>query len=66
MIMPMKPFVRQENKGHRNILDYIGYTHLVPIIRINPHSNVTILAKLEMFNPGGSEKTGCGAWNHVF
>jgi cysteinyl-tRNA synthetase len=54
--MPMKPFVRQENKGHRNILDYIGYTPLVPIIRINPHSNVAILAKLEMFNPGGSIK----------
>jgi cysteinyl-tRNA synthetase len=56
MIMPMKPFVRQENKGQRNILDNIGYTPLVPIIRINPHSNVAILAKLEMFNPGGSIK----------
>lgn len=46
--------------GHRhkygNILDEIGNTPLVPIVKLNPNKNVLILAKLEVFNPGGSVK----------
>jgi len=38
------------------ILDLIGNTPLVPIRRLNPFKEVTILAKLESFNPGGSIK----------
>ena len=41
---------------NRNILDTIGNTPLIPIRRLNPHKKVTILAKLESFNPGGSIK----------
>ncbi len=43
------------NRIH-NILDTIGNTPLVPIKRMNPFKGVTILAKLESFNPGGSIK----------
>lgn len=39
-----------------NILDLIGRTPIVPIRRLNPHKNITIYAKLEAFNPGGSVK----------
>ncbi len=39
-----------------SILDTIGHTPLVEIRRINPNPNVTLLAKLEYFNPGGSVK----------
>jgi cysteinyl-tRNA synthetase len=39
-----------------NVLEAIGNTPLVPIKRLNPNKNVTILAKLESFNPGGSIK----------
>jgi len=39
-----------------NILDHIGNTPLVKIRRLSPNKNVTILAKLEYFNPGGSIK----------
>ncbi|MDD5154100.1 MAG: cysteine synthase, partial [Desulfovibrionales bacterium] len=52
----MKPSDRLEIGKYGNILDRIGRTPLAPIIRINPYRNVTILAKLEMFNPGGSIK----------
>ena len=38
------------------ILNQIGKTPLVPIIRLNPNKDVQILAKLESFNPGGSIK----------
>lgn len=38
------------------ILDHIGNTPIVPIHRLNHKKNVTILAKLESFNPGGSVK----------
>ena len=44
------------NNTPSNILSTIGNTPLVPINRLNPHKNVTILAKLESFNPGGSIK----------
>jgi cysteinyl-tRNA synthetase len=40
----------------RTILDEIGNTPLVQIRRINPFKKVTIYAKLESFNPGGSVK----------
>jgi cysteinyl-tRNA synthetase len=39
-----------------SILDAIGNTPLVEIKRLNPNPNVTLLAKLESFNPGGSIK----------
>ncbi len=38
------------------ILDCVGNTPLVKLEAINPHSGVTILAKLEGNNPGGSVK----------
>ena len=43
-------------KRHNNILDLIGNTPLVEIRRLNPNKNVTIYAKLEGANPGGSIK----------
>lgn len=43
-------------KKRDNILDQIGWTPLVPIVKLNPNRNVRILAKLESFNPGGSVK----------
>ncbi len=39
-----------------NILELIGNTPLVPLRRINPFRAVSILVKLESFNPGGSIK----------
>jgi cystathionine beta-synthase len=39
-----------------NILKLAGWTPLVKIQKLNPHKHLTILAKLEMFNPGGSVK----------
>lgn len=41
---------------HKNILDLIGNTPIVPINRLNPHKDVTIYAKIESFNPAGSVK----------
>jgi cysteinyl-tRNA synthetase len=39
-----------------SILDKIGNTPLVEIKRLNPNPDVTVLAKLEYMNPGGSIK----------
>ena len=39
-----------------SILELIGNTPLVPVNRLNPVTDVVILAKLESFNPGGSVK----------
>ena len=39
-----------------NILDLVGNTPLVPLRKLNTNPNVKVLAKLEMFNPGGSVK----------
>ena len=44
------------SKKYGNILDQIGGTPLVPIIRLWTSKKVQILAKLESFNPGGSVK----------
>lgn len=38
------------------ILDAIGHTPLVKLLRINPNPLVTILCKVEFMNPGGSIK----------
>ena len=38
------------------ILDTVGNTPLVQIQRLNPNPNVTVYAKLEGNNPGGSVK----------
>jgi len=43
-------------KRYNNILDLIGNTPLVEIRRLNPNKHVTIYAKLEGVNPGGSIK----------
>lgn len=46
---------------YNNILELIGNTPLVKINKLNPNpKNVTILAKLEYFNPGGSVKDRIG------
>jgi cysteinyl-tRNA synthetase len=39
-----------------SILDAIGNTPLVEIKKLNPNPDITLLAKLEHFNPGGSVK----------
>jgi cysteinyl-tRNA synthetase len=39
-----------------SIIDTVGNTPLVEIKRLNPNPKVTLLAKLEYFNPGGSVK----------
>ncbi len=44
------------SKKYGNILDQIGHTPLVPIIRLKTGEKVQILAKMECFNPGGSVK----------
>ncbi len=41
---------------YKNVLDLIGNTKIVPITRLNPYKNVTIYAKIESTNPGGSIK----------
>jgi cysteine synthase B len=41
---------------HASILDAVGHTPLVEIPRMSPNPAVTILAKLEMYNPTGSVK----------
>ncbi len=41
---------------HNNITETIGNTPLVQIVRLNPNKKVTIYAKLESCNPGGSIK----------
>ena len=43
-------------KTVKNILDTIGNTPLVPIHRLDTGKKVTIMAKIESFNPGGSIK----------
>ena len=40
----------------KTILNTIGNTPLVEITRLNPNPRVTVFAKLEYFNPGGSIK----------
>ncbi len=48
--------------SHSTILDAIGNTPLVPIRRLNPYKNITILAKMESCNPGGSIKDRIALW----
>jgi len=43
-----------------NILDAIGHTPLVKLSSVSDDLPVTLLAKLEMFNPGGSVKDRVG------
>jgi len=45
---------------YNNILELIGKTPLVKINKLNPNLHVTLLAKLEFFNPGGSIKDRIG------
>ena len=46
----------QLNKKMASIIDLIGNTPLVELKKLNPNPNVTIYAKLEGNNPGGSVK----------
>ena len=41
---------------YNSVLDLIGRTPLVRINKLNPNNKVTVYAKLERFNPGGSVK----------
>ncbi|MHA1129417.1 MAG: PLP-dependent cysteine synthase family protein [Candidatus Helarchaeota archaeon] len=41
---------------YHSILDLIGSTPMVLINKLNPNKKVTVYAKLEKFNPGGSVK----------
>ncbi len=45
-----------------NVLEAIGNTPLVKINRLNPNPAVTIYAKLEARNPGGSIKDRTALW----
>ncbi len=45
-----------------SILDAIGNTPLVKIQKLNPNPTITMLAKLEYFNPGGSIKDRAALW----
>lgn len=45
---------------YNNILEVIGNTPLVKINKLNPNPRVTMLAKLEFLNPGGSIKDRIG------
>ena len=45
---------------YSNILNTIGNTPLVEIIKLNSNSKVTLLVKLEYLNPGGSVKDRIG------
>lgn len=45
-----------KKKFYNNILETIGNTPLVKINKLNPDKNITLLAKLESFNPGLSIK----------
>jgi cysteine synthase B len=46
----------KEKTIRRNVLELIGNTPIVKINKLNPNPNVTIYAKLEGNNPGGSIK----------
>lgn len=45
---------------YNSILELIGNTPLVKINKLNPNPHVTLLAKLEFLNPGGSVKDRIG------
>jgi cystathionine beta-synthase len=45
---------------YNTILEVIGHTPLVKINKLNPNPKVTLLAKLEFMNPGGSIKDRIG------
>jgi cystathionine beta-synthase len=46
--------------NYKNILQTIGNTPVVEIKKLNPNPKVTLLAKLEFINPGGSVKDRIG------
>ncbi len=43
-------------KFYKNVIEGIGHTPLVEMGRLNPNKKVTVLAKVESANPGGSIK----------
>ena len=50
------------NAERTGILALIGNTPLIPLTKLNPNPKVTILAKLERNNPGGSIKDRTALW----
>ena len=50
---------------YNTILELIGNTLLVRVNALNPNPNVTLLAKLEYFNPGGSVKDRIGTTRSI-
>ena len=44
------------NAQHSGVVAAIGNTPLIPLLKISPNPDVTIMAKLEARNPGGSIK----------
>ena len=42
--------------SYPSFLDFVGHTPLINLNKINPNPNVTILAKVEFYNPTGSIK----------
>ncbi len=42
--------------AYTDILQLIGHTPVVRLNRLNPNKKVSVWAKLESFNPGGSVK----------
>jgi len=53
---PERGFFSGKNMRYKNILDTIGNTPVVKIQKLNPNLQVSIYAKLEGNNPGGSVK----------
>lgn len=41
---------------HESVVSCIGNTPLVRLSRLFPQSGIEVIAKLELFNPGGSVK----------
>ncbi|MFH4289093.1 pyridoxal-phosphate dependent enzyme, partial [Acinetobacter baumannii] len=41
---------------HENILECIGKTPLLQLSRLFTHQSVSVIAKMELLNPGGSIK----------
>lgn len=41
---------------HENILDCIGKTPLLQLSRLFTHQSISVIAKMELLNPGGSIK----------
>src|SRR5205085_2521044 len=59
-LQPLEPTGRGRMAALETFLDAVGDTPLVRLHRVTRHVQPTILAKLEMLNPGGSVKDRIG------